>query len=76
MPIVEVDGQELEFPDTMSGDEIKSVLMKKYPPALTSSNLENKNFFQRVGDDTTSVLLLVNNLLMLMSLVINHFLKL
>lgn len=32
MPIVEVDGQEIEFPDDMGGDEIKAVLRKKFPP--------------------------------------------
>jgi hypothetical protein len=31
MPIVEVNGQEIEFPDTMSGDEIKAVLREKFP---------------------------------------------
>lgn len=31
MPIVEVDGVELEFPDSMSNQEIKSVLRQKYP---------------------------------------------
>ncbi len=31
MPIVEVDGQEIEFPDEMSPDEIKSVLRQKFP---------------------------------------------
>jgi len=32
MPIVEVNGQELEFPDTMGKDEIKAVLQRKFPP--------------------------------------------
>lgn len=32
MPIVEINGQELEFPDTMSPDEIKGVLRQKFPP--------------------------------------------
>lgn len=31
MPIVDVNGQQFEFPDTMSGDEIKSVLKSKFP---------------------------------------------
>jgi len=33
MPIVEINGQELEFPDTMSPDEIKGVLRQKFPPS-------------------------------------------
>lgn len=32
MPIVEVDGQELEFPDDMPEDQIKAVLQKKFSP--------------------------------------------
>ena len=35
MPIVEVDGQEIEFPDSMSRDEIKSVLQKKFSAPQT-----------------------------------------
>lgn len=31
MPVVEVNGQELEFPDSMSQDAIKAVLQKKFP---------------------------------------------
>ncbi len=31
MPIVEVDGQEIEFPDDMSPDQIKGVLRQKFP---------------------------------------------
>lgn len=34
MPIVEINGQELEFPDTMSPDEIKGVLRQKFPPKI------------------------------------------
>jgi len=40
MPIVEVNGQEIEFPDTMSGDEIKSVLRTKFPPQATQAPIE------------------------------------
>lgn len=32
MPVVEINGQELEFPDDMHADDIKSVLRKKFPP--------------------------------------------
>ncbi len=32
MPIVDVDGQQIEFPDDMSSDEISSVLQKQFPP--------------------------------------------
>jgi hypothetical protein len=32
MPIVEVNGQELEFPDDMGQDQIKAVLQKKFAP--------------------------------------------
>lgn len=46
MPIIEVEGQEYEFPDSMSDDEIKSVLREKFPApsqpqetAQPSSNL-------------------------------------
>jgi len=35
MPIVEVEGQEIEFPDSMSRDEIKSVLQKKFSAPQT-----------------------------------------
>lgn len=31
MPIVEVNGQEIEFPDNMSQDQIRGVLQKKFP---------------------------------------------
>ena len=36
MPIVDVNGQQFEFPDTMSGDEIKSVLKKISSTANTT----------------------------------------
>jgi hypothetical protein len=35
MPIVEVDGQEIEFPDDMGQDQIKAVLRQKFPPKNT-----------------------------------------
>lgn len=35
MPIVEVEGQEIEFPDNMGQDEIKAVLQKKFAPQPT-----------------------------------------
>lgn len=35
MPIVEVEGQEIEFPDSMSREEIKSVLQKKFSAPQT-----------------------------------------
>lgn len=38
MPIVEVDGQEIEFPDDMSQDEIKSVLRQKFTPQYQQSD--------------------------------------
>ena len=31
MPIVEVNGQEIEFPDSMSNEEIRAVLQRKFP---------------------------------------------
>lgn len=34
MPIVEVNGQELEFPDDMQPDAIKTVLQKKFPKPI------------------------------------------
>jgi hypothetical protein len=44
MPIVEINGQEIEFPDDMSQDAIKSVLQKKFPVSeqdALNSNLKN-----------------------------------
>lgn len=37
MPIVDVNGQQIEFPDSMGQDEILSVLRKKFPTQLTQS---------------------------------------
>jgi len=37
MPIVQVNGQEIEFPDTMSPDEIKGVLRQKFPIEKSSA---------------------------------------
>jgi hypothetical protein len=42
MPIVEVNGQEIEFPDDMAPEQIKSVLQRKFPPA-------DPSFTERVG---------------------------
>lgn len=39
MPVVEVDGQEIEFPDAMSNDEIKSVLRSKFPNTAASTSV-------------------------------------
>lgn len=36
MPVVEVNGQELEFPDDMDQEAIKAVLRQKFPPAAPS----------------------------------------
>ncbi len=42
MPIVEVDGQEYEFPDDMSQDEIAAIMRKKHP---------RKGFWEGFKDD-------------------------
>ena len=47
MPIVDVNGQQFEFPDTMSGDEIKSVLKNKFPQQQTQPE-------QKSGSDNFS----------------------
>lgn len=44
MPIIEVDGQELEFPDDMQPDAIKAVLQAKFPKP-------EPRFMGRVGAD-------------------------
>jgi hypothetical protein len=46
MPIVEVNGQELEFPDDMQPDAIKAVLREKFPAANEN---QSQTFGQRVG---------------------------
>ena len=47
MTIVSVQGQEIEFPDTMGQDEIKAVLQKKFPPA-------EKGFLERYACDAAA----------------------
>lgn len=60
MPIVEVNGQEIEFPDNMSQDQIRGVLQKKFPApaeqpkaaptqAATQTPMQNKGSLGR-GD--------------------------
>lgn len=39
MPIVEVNGQELEFPDSMDQAAIKAVLQKKFPKILSQEKI-------------------------------------
>jgi len=37
MPIVEINGQELEFPDDMPNEQIRAVLQKKFPPQVQAN---------------------------------------
>lgn len=39
MPVVEVNGQELEFPDDMDPEAIKAVLRQKFPPTAAPSQI-------------------------------------
>lgn len=49
MPIVEVNGQEIEFPDDMQPDAIKDVLRAKFPVANDSQRADS--FMGRLGQD-------------------------
>lgn len=42
MPIVEVNGQEIEFPDSMNQEAIKAVLRKKFPPSVSTTPQANQ----------------------------------
>lgn len=47
--IVEVEGQEYEFPDSMSQEEVLAVLRQKFPPKQAAAPTE-RGFLQSVGD--------------------------
>lgn len=49
MPIVEVGDQDIEFPDSMSMDQIKAVLDEKFGPNESISNNDQDNISSSVG---------------------------
>lgn len=56
MPVVEVNGQELEFPDDMGHDAIKAVLQKKFPQPQQSNMMNDaESILGRTGRIATGI---------------------
>lgn len=54
MTIVEVNGQEIEFPDDMAPDQIKAVLQKKFPPSDGQKKMGKLEAAARGFEESTS----------------------
>jgi hypothetical protein len=51
MPIVEVNGQEIEFPDDMPSEQIRAVLQKKFPTQSGAPSMSDDGILQRLQQD-------------------------